>query len=168
MLNQSKKRKQLNEIFKKTQVHLKKIAYHFFQDHDIADDVVQKVYIRIYKKLPIKFDHEVDSLKWCSVICKNLCIDYYRKKIRNRKLIDKISQDFLASSEDETHAEDSLTNHMLREIVEKILSQMGAVERMIYTMDAYFTFSTREIAVISNHSVNHVRSVVLNMSLCRN
>ena len=162
--NQSEKIRQLNEIFEKTRESMYKIAYHFFQDQDISDDIVQEVYIRIYDKLPLEFDHEAKLLKWCSVICRNLCIDYYRQKIRSRKLLDKIVKDFAKIDTEHPSAEDYMENLMLQEVVEKVLNQTNSTDRMIYTMYAYSTFSIREIAEISKRSINSVRSLIRNIN----
>ena len=160
MASQNQKIKQLNEIFEKTKGHLDKIAYHFFQDRDIAENILQKTYIRIYRKLPLKFDHEVKLIKWCSVICKNLCIDYYRKKIKNRKLIEKIARDFMINTQNRPSTQDTLNNYRIQEIIEKTLNQISAKDRMIYTMYTYSTFSMREIAVMSACNMNSVRTII--------
>ena len=70
------------------------IALNFFADKDIAADVTQDIFLKIYHNLE-KFKEEKNFTAWLFTISRNYCIDYWRKNkkylLNNQELDDKIS-----------------------------------------------------------------------------
>lgn len=70
------------------------IALNFFADKDIAADVTQDIFIKIYHNLE-KYKEEKNFTAWLFTISRNHCIDYWRKNkkhfLNNQELDDKIS-----------------------------------------------------------------------------
>ena len=70
------------------------IALNFFADKDIAADVTQDIFLKIYHNLE-KFKEEKNFTAWLFTISRNYCIDYWRKNkkyfLNNQELDEKIS-----------------------------------------------------------------------------
>jgi RNA polymerase sigma-70 factor (ECF subfamily) len=54
------------------------IALNFFAERDVAADVTQEIFIKIYHNLD-KFREEKNFTSWIFTISRNYCIDYWRK-----------------------------------------------------------------------------------------
>ena len=61
------------------------IAYQFVARYDIAEDLTQELFIKIYGALD-RFDRERHFVSWLTRITRNLCIDNYRRRQREREL----------------------------------------------------------------------------------
>ena len=70
------------------------IALNFFAERDIASDVTQEIFIKIYHNLD-KFREERNFSSWVFTISRNYCIDYWRKNKKylanSQELDEKIS-----------------------------------------------------------------------------
>src|SRR5659263_179994 len=69
------------------------IALNFFADKDVAADVTQDIFLKIYNNLE-KFKEEKNFTAWLFTISRNYCIDYWRKNkkyfLNNQELDEKI------------------------------------------------------------------------------
>jgi RNA polymerase sigma-70 factor (ECF subfamily) len=54
------------------------IALNFFAERDIASDVTQEIFIKVYHNLE-KYREEKNFSSWIFAISRNYCIDYWRK-----------------------------------------------------------------------------------------
>lgn len=54
------------------------IALNFFAERDIASDVTQEIFIKVYHNLD-KYREEKNFSSWIFAISRNYCIDYWRK-----------------------------------------------------------------------------------------
>ncbi len=59
------------------------IAYQFVGNVEEAQDLTQELFLKIYQELR-KYPDEVPFLSWLRRVSRNLCIDYYRKRRRQR------------------------------------------------------------------------------------
>jgi RNA polymerase sigma-70 factor (ECF subfamily) len=70
------------------------IALNFFADRDIAADVTQDIFLKMYNNLE-KFKEEKNFTAWLFTISRNYCIDYWRKNkkylLNNQELDEKVS-----------------------------------------------------------------------------
>lgn len=62
------------------------IAYKFVGRFDEAEDLSQEIFLKIFRSLH-KFDMRACFLYWLIKVSKNFCIDYYRKKQKERAAI---------------------------------------------------------------------------------
>lgn len=60
------------------------IALNFFAERDVASDVTQEIFIKLYHNLD-KYKEEKSFTSWVFAVSRNYCIDYWRK---NRKYLD--------------------------------------------------------------------------------
>ena len=62
------------------------IAYKFVGKHDEAEDLVQEIFLKIFKSLNT-FDRRANFQTWIVSISRNLCIDHYRSVRKERQTI---------------------------------------------------------------------------------
>ena len=64
------------------------IAYKFTGRHDLAEDLTQDVFVKIFKSLNT-FDRRANFQTWLVSVSRNLCIDHYRSVRKEREAIDR-------------------------------------------------------------------------------
>ncbi len=64
------------------------IAYKFVGTHDVAEDLTQDIFLRIFTSLDT-FDRRANFQTWLISVSRNLCIDHYRRVRKERETIDR-------------------------------------------------------------------------------
>ena len=64
------------------------VAYKFVGQHDLAEDLTQDVFLKIFKALGT-FDRRANFQTWLISVSRNLCIDHYRSVRKERELVDR-------------------------------------------------------------------------------
>src|ERR1700724_4405865 len=64
------------------------VAYKFVGKHDLAEDMTQDIFLKIFKSLDT-FDRRANFQTWLISISRNLCIDHYRRVRKERETIDR-------------------------------------------------------------------------------
>ena len=62
------------------------VAYQFTGRHEEAEDLTQEIFLKIYRSLGT-FDLDAAFLPWLIRVSKNMCVDHYRKRRRERLLV---------------------------------------------------------------------------------
>jgi RNA polymerase sigma-70 factor, ECF subfamily len=62
------------------------IAYKFVGRHDLAEDLTQDVFLKLFKSLN-SFDRRANFQTWLISVSRNLCIDHYRSVRKERESI---------------------------------------------------------------------------------
>ena len=62
------------------------VAYKFVGRHDLAEDLTQDVFLKVYKSLDT-FDRRANFQTWLISVSRNLCIDHYRSVRKERESI---------------------------------------------------------------------------------
>jgi RNA polymerase sigma-70 factor (ECF subfamily) len=62
------------------------VAYKFVGRHDLAEDLTQDVFLKLYKSLDT-FDRRANFQTWLVSVSRNLCIDHYRSVRKEREAI---------------------------------------------------------------------------------
>jgi RNA polymerase sigma-70 factor, ECF subfamily len=118
------------------------IALNFFAERDVAADVTQEIFIKIYHNLD-KFREEKNFSSWVFTISRNYCIDYWRKNkkyfLNNHELDDKISTG-------KPTPEENLIKESEIEILRKKISQLEPELRLIIILRDIQDLSYQEIA----------------------
>jgi RNA polymerase sigma-70 factor, ECF subfamily len=60
------------------------IAYKFVGRHDLAEDLTQDVFLKLFKSLDT-FDRRANFQTWLISVSRNLCIDHYRSVRKERE-----------------------------------------------------------------------------------
>jgi RNA polymerase sigma-70 factor (ECF subfamily) len=64
------------------------IAYKFVGRHDLAEDLTQDVFLKLYRSLGT-FDRRANFQTWLISVSRNLCIDHYRSSRKEREAINR-------------------------------------------------------------------------------
>jgi RNA polymerase sigma-70 factor (ECF subfamily) len=62
------------------------IAYKFTGKHDLAEDLTQDIFLKVFKSLD-KFNRDADFSTWLSSVARHYCIDHYRASKREREVL---------------------------------------------------------------------------------
>jgi RNA polymerase sigma-70 factor (ECF subfamily) len=64
------------------------VAYKFVGRHDMAEDLTQEIFLKIFKALGT-FDQRANFQTWLISVSRNLCIDHYRSVRKEREMVDR-------------------------------------------------------------------------------
>lgn len=87
--------KQFEYLYMKYQVRLERFAYEYVEDRNEAQDIIQSLFMNLWERR----EAVTDKVNWDAymlTITKNLCIDHLRKRILQRKFVDKTQQEYEA------------------------------------------------------------------------
>jgi RNA polymerase sigma-70 factor (ECF subfamily) len=118
------------------------IALNFFAERDIAQDVTQEIFIKVYHNLD-KFREEKNFSSWLFTISRNYCIDYWRKNkkyfVNTQELDEKIGFG-------QPTPEENLINESEIDKLRKKISQLDPELRLILILRDIQDLSYKEIA----------------------
>ena len=64
------------------------IAYKFVGKHDLAEDLTQDIFLKLYRSLDT-FDRRANFQTWLISVSRNLCIDHHRSVRKERETINR-------------------------------------------------------------------------------
>ena len=64
------------------------IAYKFVGKHDLAEDLTQDIFLKLYRSLDT-FDRRANFQTWLISVSRNLCIDHYRSVRKEHETINR-------------------------------------------------------------------------------
>jgi RNA polymerase sigma-70 factor (ECF subfamily) len=118
------------------------IALNFFAERDIAADVTQEIFIKIYHNLD-KFREEKSFTSWIFAISKNYCIDYWRKNkkfLQNSQELDEKISSGLSTPEEKLMKDSEI------EVLRRKISLLEPELRIVLIMRDIQDMSYQEIA----------------------
>jgi RNA polymerase sigma factor (sigma-70 family) len=128
----------------------------FVKDSYLAEDLFQDVFIKIIDTLKNKrYTEEGKFLPWALRISHNLCVDYFRKVKRSPAIRTSDNQDIFEVLQIVEEGPDSkLMQGQSHERVRKMLDLLPEEQREIIVLRHYANMSFKEIALITNCSIN--------------
>lgn len=130
--------------------------YLLVKDKYLAEDIFQDSFIRIIDTLQSgRYSDEGKFLPWAMRIAHNLCVDHFRK-VKRSPLI-KTSNDrdiFDVINFSEPGADHRMMQRQTHERVRKILELLPEDQREVIIMRHYAELSFKEIATLTNCSIN--------------
>lgn len=133
-----------------------RLAYSILRNKEDAMDIVQETFLRLYQKLGIiEKDRNFES--WLLQVSKNLCIDHYRRRHKERELGSGKSLEDLNLASDE--GRNSPASSDLREIFSRGINNLAERQRLVFVMKHYNGLQYREIAQVLDISVGTVKSL---------
>jgi RNA polymerase sigma-70 factor (ECF subfamily) len=81
-----------DELVRRHRRRVFNIAYQFAGRYDVAEDLSQELFLRIFHALD-RFETDRNFISWLMRIARNLCIDHYRRRQRERELLLDTGQD---------------------------------------------------------------------------
>lgn len=126
------------------------------KDKYLAEDIFQDVFIRIIDTIKSgRYTEEGKFLPWAMRIAHNLCVDYFRKVKRTPTIKNSDDQDiFEVLNFTEDSAEDKMIKKQSHNRVRDMLDQLPEDQREVIILRHYADMSFKEIADITNCSIN--------------
>jgi RNA polymerase sigma-70 factor (ECF subfamily) len=122
------------------------LAYKFVGRHDEAEDLTQDIFLRIFKALHT-FDRRANFQTWLISISRNLCIDHYRSKRKERETMARdVDASTLTPASREKSADGRLEQLDVRELVRAALAELAPPLREAVVLRDLQDFSYLEIA----------------------
>ncbi len=152
------------ELVDRYQTRLLNFIYRTIGDREKAEDLVQEVFIRVYRHLH-RFDRSKKFSTWIYTIASNLAKNELRNRSRNPlvlfQTIRKNWQDEDRPLQFEDHSmrpDDLYRKRHLRELVETSVSQLPEHHREVFVLRELEGKSYEEIAEITSTNLGTVKS----------
>ena len=122
------------------------LAYKFVGRHDEAEDLTQDIFLRIFKALHT-FDRRANFQTWLISISRNLCIDHYRSKRKERETMARdVDAATLTPASREKGPDGRLEEIDVRELIRTALAELAPSLREAVMLRDLQDFSYLEIA----------------------
>jgi RNA polymerase sigma-70 factor (ECF subfamily) len=153
-----------DELVDRYQTRLLNFIYRTVGDRDRAEDLVQEVFIRVYRHLH-RFDRSKKFSTWVYTIASNLAKNELRNRSRSPLVLFQTMQgtsdedDRPLQFEDSTSRPDDLYRRRhLRELVEQTVAQLPEHHRQVFVLREIEGRSYEEIAEITACNLGTVKS----------
>ena len=153
-----------SELVDRYQTRLLNFIYRTIGDRDRAEDLVQEVFIRVYRHLH-RFDRSKKFSTWVYTIASNLAKNELRNRSRNPLVLFQTMQggqdeeDRPLQFEDTTaRPDDMYRKRHLRELVEDTVSKLPEHHRQVFVLRELEGKSYEEIAEITACNLGTVKS----------
>ncbi|MEL7147188.1 MAG: RNA polymerase sigma factor [Bacteroidota bacterium] len=132
--------------------HIRKMVV----DHEDADDVMQEVFIKIWKNLA-KFREDSSLFTWVYRIATNECLGFLKKKKRRFFLpIHDVAAELSDKLSNSQHV--LLDGEAIEIKLQKALLQLPDKQRIVFNMKYYDDLSFKEISEITGTSVGALKA----------
>ena len=126
------------------------------KDKYLAEDIFQDVFIRVIDTIKSgRYTEEGKFLPWAMRIAHNLCVDHFRKVKRTPSIRTSEDHDiFEVLNFTEESAEEKLIKRQSHNRVRDMLDQLPEDQREVIILRHYADMSFKEIAQVTNCSIN--------------
>ena len=152
------------ELVERYQTRLLNFIYRTIGDRERAEDLVQEVFIRVYRHIH-RFDTSKKFSTWVYTIASNLAKNELRNRSRNPLVLfqtitgDREEDDRPLQFEDRTSRPDDLfQKRHLRQVVEDTVSKLPEHHRQVFVLRELEGKSYEEIADITKCNLGTVKS----------
>jgi RNA polymerase sigma-70 factor (ECF subfamily) len=153
-----------HELVERYQTRLLNFIYRTIGDRERAEDLVQEVFIRVYRHLH-RFDRSKKFSTWIYTIASNLAKNELRNRSRNPlvlfQAIKKNWQDDdrpLQFEDTQSRPDDLYRKRHLRELVEQSVDRLPEHHRQVFVLRELEGKSYEEIAEITSCNLGTVKS----------
>ena len=154
-----------SELVERYQTRLLNFIYRTIGDRDRAEDLVQEVFIRVYRHLH-RFDRSKKFSTWAYTIASNLAKNELRNRSRNPLVLFQTMQgagddeDRPLQFEDSTSRPDDMyRKRHLRELVEDTVAKLPEHHRQVFVLRELEGKSYEEIAEITSCNLGTVTKI---------
>lgn len=136
-------------------------VFQFTQDRNTAEDIVQEVFVKVWKNLA-KFDQQKKFSTWIFAIAKNAAYDWLKKKKTIpfsvfENLEGENALEFIAEVSNSS-SQEVLSQLALKNELKKMLAELPEISRSIVLLHHAQGFSLVEIAEIFGQPKNTIKS----------
>lgn len=145
--------KDFEQLYQQFFSDLMRVVFGITYDREIAEDVCQEAFIRLYHKLHL-FPTSQDAKYWLIRVAKNLSFNYCKRKKNERKAVEKVKRQPMVQVKT---GEDLLIERETKDLVRKALDQLSPKYKQILVLKEYSGLSYREIAKVVGISDSNVK-----------
>jgi RNA polymerase sigma-70 factor (ECF subfamily) len=147
-----------DELLTRNQEKIFTYIMYVVKDEDLANDLFQETFLKVITKLQ---NHQyADSGKfvwWLTRIAHNVIIDYYRAQ-KSDKVVDAPRENDLSNLRSDNvmdgNRENELSNAQVLKDVKRLMDALPEAQRDVVYMRFYQELSFKEIAKLTNVSIN--------------
>ncbi|MBI3219403.1 MAG: RNA polymerase sigma factor [Bacteroidetes bacterium] len=138
------------------QVFLYAVAFRYLGNAADAEDVVQEVFIKLWKNLSA-YRSEVKMSTWLYRILVNHCLDM-KKKTSYQNERNQQSVETIVNHPDQSSPLDKLVQTELTQLYQKAIDQLSDMQKMIYVLRDVEDLPSAEVCQLVNVSEDQVKS----------
>ncbi|MEL6124542.1 MAG: sigma-70 family RNA polymerase sigma factor [Bacteroidota bacterium] len=131
---------------------LYRYALHIVRDVAVAEDVVQEVYIKVWKNASTLSTIE-NQEAWCMKVTRNLSLD----KLRRKKHHTDALEDHYDLADDRITPDQQLESNDTMGLIRRAIAQLPDTQRQVIHLREIEGYSYKEIAEITEFSVDKVK-----------
>lgn len=126
------------------------------KDSYLAEDLIQDIFIKIIDNLKLgKYNDEGKFLPWALRIAHNYCVDHFRKVKRTPTIKTSDDQDLFEIIKHADHPADyKMTRSQTHRDIQELVDLLPEEQREIIVLRHYANLSFKEIAQMTNTSIN--------------
>ena len=126
------------------------------KDSYLAEDLIQEIFIKIIDNLKQrKYNEEGKFLPWALRISHNFCVDHFRKVKRTPTIKTSDDQDLFEVINHSDHSADyKMTRKQTHQNIQQLVDLLPEEQREIIVLRHYANLSFKEIATMTNCSIN--------------
>jgi RNA polymerase sigma factor (sigma-70 family) len=126
------------------------------KDNYLAEDLIQDIFIKIIDNLKQKkYNEEGKFLPWALRIAHNFCVDHFRKVKRTPTIKTSDDQDLFEIIKHSDHPADyKMTRSQTHRNIQELVDLLPEEQREIIVLRHYANLSFKEIAQMTNCSIN--------------
>jgi len=163
--------KAFDELLSRTQSSLYAYIMFVVRNEDVANDIFQETFVKVITKL--QEGRYTDSGKftfWLTRIAHNAIMDWYRAQ-QNEHIVDLADDNNLSNLKGDqvldSYRESEMVNEQVQRDVRRLMEALPASQREVVYMRFYQQLSFKEIAQLTNVSINtslgRMRYALLNL-----
>ena len=124
------------------------IGYRFFLDRELAEDMAQEVFLKVFNKFNGLKEGKQPFVHWLCRITTNQCRSMYRKRTSEKNTVTSGKVDYWFGDESVSAADELVDDEKKISIrmVNEALKELKADERMVMILCHFAEMKTREIA----------------------
>ncbi len=151
------------ELIESTQKKAYNLAYRFLRNHHDASEMVQEVYLKVFKSLK-GFKEESSFSTWVYKVITNLCIDEIRKKSHkntyslDEKLLNKDDELVFIAEERNYSVEKIIKSQEIRRVLNQAIMSLSYEYRVVIILRDIQGFSYKEITKILDSPQGTIKS----------
>jgi RNA polymerase sigma-70 factor (ECF subfamily) len=144
------------ELIRRYQPAMLRLAFQFTGDEEEARDLAQEIFVRLYRTLD-RYDPQRSFRVWIYSLARNLCIDHYRRRRRDRNAVRSPGEEIASPGE---APDQRLLRRERRESLLRALDTLGSASREAIVMKDLQDLTVQEIASILGIPAGTVKSRV--------
>jgi len=138
------------------------------KNQELAEDIFQDTFYKVVRSLrEDRYKDDGRFIGWVLRIAHNLVIDYYRKQKNMRTICHDDERAFISDKNVDLATEEKIIKDQIHNKVRDIIEYLPEEQREVEIMRHYFDMSFKEIANVTNVSINtalgRMRYALINM-----